>query len=982
MDVDDGFYAENATYRSWTDHRLTFAVGSAANGGKGFRRPQRAAAFAVLSHLDAEPATPATVVMPTGTGKTDTLISIIIAGLFRRTLIVVPSDALRTQITGKLQGLATLRAIGAVCEQLTAPTVHVVDGADAAKALEAIARSNVVVTTAAALVQLAQDELTAFLALFSHMIVDEAHHVAAASWDRIARTFGAKPRLYFTATPFRLDEQRLGGKIVFNYPLRQAQDDGYFQKIEFHPVREYRKSHADRAIATQAIALLRADLEQSLDHLLIARASSITKAKELLKLYQELDDDGTLNPVLVHSGTNGNAGRLAQLFTRASRVVVCVSMLGEGFDLPELKVAAIHDQHKSPAITLQFIGRLTRVNETLGTAKFVANIANHAVEGEMRRLYEDSADWGAVVREVSERKVGRELELQKFEADFNGDSDWTKIISLNPLPKISAMAYAIDAKDWKPGNAQLIKGRGEELRLFAVSGDERLVVAVTIATSPVPWASTEIIASTTWHLYMAYYSADTSTLFVSTTNDDGQREKLVKLVSKGAQRLDGEKVFRIMDGISLLKLQNVGLTRGTRDVRFTMHVGRDVNSVMDDLENGRAIKSNIFGTGHADGGTTTAGCSSKGKLWKMDSGNIDEWTRWCDLVAAKLADETIDTAKILRNVMRAEPLHGAWPHGLFFADWPDSIGIETEGRWAITLNGQSYALTDLRLDHPRYEDPRVLAIPLIASGDNGREEELLLLRVRLSNDTYSVDAGRATILGSGKQFGLGEYLGRNPLRVLRVDGSFVLGNYRYYAEQSLNVRLPLKQLSPWQWGGTNINNESMKRADDFNTVQGHTFLKIRDEYDVVFNDDGAGEIADLVAIREIDHQIYVDLYHCKYCSLGSMPGARVDDTYVVSGQASRSVKWLHRGVAIFQRLLERYGKSMENGHDRLLKGSAEDLEVYKSKARNLEIKLNFIIVQPAVSAARVSDEMLTVFGSSYVYLKNIADVELRVICSP
>lgn len=366
----------------------------------------------------------------------------------------------------------------------------------------------------------------------------------------------------------------------------------------------------------------------------------------------------------------------------------------------------------------------------------------------------------------------------------------------------------------------------------------------------------------------------------------------------------------------------------------------------------------------------------------MDSGNIDEWTRWCDLVAAKLADETIDTAKILRNVMRAEPLQGAWPDGLFFADWPDSIGIETEGRWAITLNGQSYALTDLRLDQPRYEEPRVLAIPLIASRDNGREEELLRLRVRLSNDTYSVDAGRATILGSGKQFGLGEYLGRNPLRILRVDGSFVLGNYRYYAEQSLNVRLPLKQLSAWQWGETNINNESMKRADDFNTVQGHTFLKIQDEYDVVFNDDGAGEIADLVAIREIDHQIYVDLYHCKYCNFGSMPGARVDDTYVVSGQASRSVKWLHRGVAIFQRLLERYGKSMEKGNDRLLKGAAEDLEVYKSKARNLEIKLNFIIVQPAVSAARVSDEMLAVFGSTYVYLKNIADVELQVVCSP
>ncbi|WP_266170805.1 DEAD/DEAH box helicase [Dyella subtropica] len=982
MDVDDQFYAENATYRSWADHRLTFRLGSAANDNRGFRRPQRAAAFAILSHLDAEPATPATIIMPTGTGKTDTLIATIIAGLFRRTLIVVPSDALRTQIVGKLQDLATLRNIGAVNAQLSAPVVHVVEGVGTANAAHAIASSNVTITTAAALVQLTADELNALLAQFTHLIFDEAHHVAAQSWDRIARAFGSKPRLYFTATPFRLDEQRLGGKIIFNYPLRQAQDDGYFQKIEFHPVREYRESHADQAIASKAVDLLRADLERGLDHLLMARTSSIAKAKGLLALYQELDDNDALAPILVHSKGAGNAAKLARLTSRDSRIVVCISMLGEGFDLPELKIAAIHDHHKSPAVTLQFIGRLTRANERLGTAKFVANIANHAVEGEMRRLYEDSADWGSVIREVSEGKIGRELELQEFEARFDSDGDWANIGSLNPFPKISAMAYAIDQRTWTPDRAQLLKGRGEELKLCAVSDDKRLIVAVTSAKSPVPWASTEIISSTTWHLYMAYYSIETSTLFVSATNDDGQREKLVKLISTDAQRLDGERVFRIMDGINLLKLQNVGLTRATRDVRFTMHVGHDVNSVMDDLENGRSIKSNIFGSGHADGTTTTAGCSSKGKLWKMDSGTIDQWMRWCDLVATKLHDDTIDTAKILRNVMRAQFIQGAWPDGLFYADWPDTIGIETEGRCAITLNGQSYALTELRLATPIYEDALRLAVPLMRVREDGQEAELLRLKVRLTNDGYQVEAGRATILGGGTQSPLSEYLSRFPLRLLSVDGSFVLGNYRYYTDQSLNVRLPRERLSPWAWGDTDISKESMRARDDFKSVQGYTFLCIRDQYNVVFNDDGSGEIADLVAIREIDHQIHVDLYHCKYCNAGKAPGARVDDAYVVSGQASRSAKWLHRGPAIFQRLLERYGKSLEADFDRLLKGSPEDLEVYKSKARNLEVKLNFIIVQPAVSAAAISEEMLTVFGSSYIYLRNTANAELSVICSP
>lgn len=403
---------------------------------------------------------------------------------------------------------------------------------------------------------------------------------------------------------------------------------------------------------------------------------------------------------------------------------------------------------------------------------------------------------------------------------------------------------------------------------------------------------------------------------------------------------------------------------------------------MDDLENGRAIKSNVFGTGHAHGDTTTAGCSSKGKLWKMDSGTVDQWMRWCELVAAKLADDSIDTAKILRNVMRVEQLRDQWPEGLFFADWPETIGIETEGKWEVTNAAQQFSLTELTLGKPTRESPVILAIPLIAARPDGQEEELLRIQIHLTNDGFRVEAGRATIFGSSTQTRLAEYLHRNPLRLLKVDGSFIVGNYRYFSEQSLNVQLPVDRIKAWDWGGINISNESMKHPADFDTVQGHTFQQIRDQYQVIVNDDGAGEIADLVAIREHDGIIIVDLYHCKYCSAGSTPGARVDDTYVVSGQASRSVKWLSRGNAIFQRLLDRYSKAAGGGNDRLLKGRPEDLEVFKSKSRSLEVRLNFFIVQPAVSLARVSQEMLTVFGSSYIYLKNIADSELCVICSP
>jgi hypothetical protein len=70
-----------------------------------------------------------------------------------------------------------------------------------------------------------------------------------------------------------------------------------------------------------------------------------------------------------------------------------------------------------------------------------------------------------------------------------------------------------------------------------------------------------------------------------------------------------------------------------------------------------------------------------------------------------------------------------------------------------------------------------------------------------------------------------------------------------------------------------------------------TLLKDQ-SYCLIFDDDGAGEAADVVAVREISHgerrRLDVEFYHCKF-SMASTSGARVDDLYAVCGQAQKSV---------------------------------------------------------------------------------------------
>ena len=81
-------------------------------------------------------------------------------------------------------------------------------------------------------------------------------------------------------------------------------------------------------------------------------------------------------------------------------------------------------------------------------------------------------------------------------------------------------------------------------------------------------------------------------------------------------------IFRSLDSIKRLTLQNIGLNKNKRGLRYSMHTGTDINEQIPDIEAQRAVKSNIFGKGFEDGSATSLGCSYKGKIWAMESSTV------------------------------------------------------------------------------------------------------------------------------------------------------------------------------------------------------------------------------------------------------------------------------------------------------------------------------------------------------------------------
>lgn len=115
----------------------------------GLRRPQVGAVHALLGYWTTDPRVPATVVMPTGTGKTDSMVATLVAAQIHKLLVIVPSDALRDQIAERFESLGVLRATGLVGTDAKNPVVSRLRGAltDTADADRLLDSSNVVVTT-------------------------------------------------------------------------------------------------------------------------------------------------------------------------------------------------------------------------------------------------------------------------------------------------------------------------------------------------------------------------------------------------------------------------------------------------------------------------------------------------------------------------------------------------------------------------------------------------------------------------------------------------------------------------------------------------------------------------------------------------------------------------------------------------------------------------------------------------------------------
>jgi superfamily II DNA or RNA helicase len=363
-------------------------------GNRHLRIPQIDGHRAALSHF-AVSRGHAIEQIPVGCGKSG-LIAILPFGLaVGRVLVIAPNLEIRRQLAATLDvsGLDCFYRRTGVLDNSTlqrGPFRAILDGPEAN--IADCNEAHIVVTNIQQLASSAERWLPEFPdRYFDLILVDEGHHNVAPSWQRVFERFPEAKVVSLTATPFRSDEQRVQGQVIYRYPFRDAMHRGYIKDITSVNVApaeiyftfrgETRRHSLDEvlqlreedwfsrgvalaeecnvSIVDASILWLNYLREGGTRHQLIAVACSLDHARQVRGLYQERG----LEAREIHSGQSEDEREqvLRDLRNGVLDAIVQVRMLGEGFDHPSLSVAAIFNPFRSLSPYIQFVGRIMRV---------------------------------------------------------------------------------------------------------------------------------------------------------------------------------------------------------------------------------------------------------------------------------------------------------------------------------------------------------------------------------------------------------------------------------------------------------------------------------------------------------------------------------------------------------------------------------------------------------------------------------------------
>lgn len=664
-------------------------------------------------------------------------------------------------------------------------------------------------------------------------------------------------------------------------------------------------------------------------------------------------------------------------------------MLGEGFDLPQLKICAMHDVHKNITTSFQFFGRFTRTSsDKLGKATLIANLADAKFKGVLQKLYRKDSDWDKIISQSNEGIISDILREEIFFKDFADIPIPEKIPLRNITPAMSTVVYKLydPLISWHPEEYVKYFDSKKYDTVVVEHQEKKLIVIISKAKSYVSWGKIDDLVNIEHDLFIAYLNQEQRLLYINSSNNSSTHNKLADyLIGTNNTLFNESDIYRSLSGIFQLELFNLGLkSHLDGPISFTMYSGNGIINGLTELDKNTMHSSNLFGVGYENGEKISIGCSSKGRVWTKLVKSIPDYCDWCDKLGFKLLDETIDTKDIFSFIQKPErlwelysgiiPITIKWNEEFYFNPLTYYIGVNP--------------IMDYNIQLINYTNR---SITFTISIENRFSTYQLNLDEDKSNRgyTYSFIDGTPIIVTTRKEeIDIINIFQEYPPVVWFQDNSKMYNDlfFRFKYQASIfNVDKILKH----DWTGIDITKESQKKTKRDDSIQFRIIQELKQdtEYNIIFDDDDANEASDIISIKSFSseyNKLIFNLYHCKFSSKEKI-GSRLKDLYEVCGQAQRSYHWRHNIMALLEHMIRRDNTRINgNNPSRFEKGGNAELHTIMNMllSKYCDIEVNIYIVQPGIEKDKIKEdsEHLKLLGATDLLLKKTGN-EFYVICS-
>jgi len=932
----------------------------------GFRPAQIAAIHAVSAHLFGSKQ-PALVTMPTGAGKTTVLLALAFLLRPQRVLVLTPSRLVREQLAENFSVLADLKKIEALPLDLPTPRVFATEGTIGSdEAWDSLRQYDVVVATVPSVSPREGAIPEPPADLFDLVFVDEAHHSPAHTWSRLLDLLRGANQVLFTATPFRRDEKEIKAKFVFTYDLRRAYQDRVFGDITFEPVERRGSGSIDVLIAQATEAKFRADRAAGLEHLVMVRTDGVARAKDLKELY---DRNTGLRLAFVNGQHSlGHVKRIiAKLKVNELDGIVCVNMFGEGFNLPNLKIAAIHSPHKSLAITLQFIGRFARTGQpNIGGATFLAEPTSSGEE--IDELYDAGAVWRDIVQNLGAGRVEEEMRtrevLDSFQVDAAPDMEDFSLYTVRPYfhVKVFSTPDGVDltAEPDLPDKLQIIfKG---------ISDPHGAAVYITREAVRSPWSSDERFTNVAYDIFIFHHNPAANLLFICSSRRHAELYyRLARLIVTGHPRpLSNNRINRVLNDLHAAEFFSIGMRKRHKLGRiesYRMIAGPSADKAIQQTDGRLFDRGHCFGKAIERGSQVTIGVSTASKVWSNTYDQIPELLEWCNRLAQKIASRCVPVTGSGIDLLSAGEELTEVPEGIVAMTWDASVYSDPPRVVHTRADGTVAEANLLDFDLEILDSRVGIMTFVIRNADIEWRGEFSLgdgdLFYPASGDQPDLIVHRGN-----EEVAMEEYLNEEIPTLYCSDLSAIEGQSLFPVPEVLE---PFDNESfetvDWAAAGVEIVAEKLATPGRLSIFDWLSARLIASDAKVVFCDDGAGEMADFIAIYETDSGPRVKMFHCK-ASGGADSGNRVKDLEVVCSQAIKSCVWI-RPEQFLARLRHRAGLDSIIGYQKGDEATAHHILAQETRQ---QIQFDTYIVQPGVKREGRTEPLSHLLAASRHYL--------------